>query len=437
MNAQSFWNMRSVYVVDGCRTPFLKAKKPGAFTASDLAVAAGKTLLNRQKIQANQIDQVILGCVMPSIEEANIARLVALRVGCGDHVPAFTVMRNCASGMQALDSAAAEIASGRSDLIMAGGTEAMSHAPILFNLQMATWLAQWAGARSFSQRFLTIAQFRPSMLIPVIGLLKGLNDPLCNMSMGQTVEELAYLFGINRLEMDTFAAQSHQRIAAAYNAKLLDEVVPLIDKKGRVVQQDDGYRVDSSAEQLKKLKPFFDKKFGLVTAGNSSQISDGACVLLLASAEAVQRYNLPVIGRLIDSQWAALNPVHMGLGPIHAATPLLQRHKLSLQELDCLEINEAFAGQVLACLAAWNDSDYCKKYLGLKKKLGEVNTTQLNSQGGAIAIGHPIGASGARVVLHAIKSLQAKPGAKGIASLCIGGGQGGAMLVESCQEVGA
>ena len=421
---------RHVYVVDGCRTPFLKAKNVGPFSGSDLAVAAGQTLLNRQSFSAENLDEVILGSAMPGPDEANIARIVALRLGCGDKVPAFTVMRNCASGMQAIDNAAQDIASGRCELVLAGGTEAMSHAPLLFNQKMASWLGHWSSAKGFQQRFATLAQFRVSFLVPVIALLRGLTDPIIGMNMGQTAEELAYRFHITREQMDEFSAQSHLRLKKAYEQGHMDEVAPIIDKYGQGHSQDDGLRPDSSAEKLGKLKPVFDKKFGSVTAGNSSQITDGACLLILASADAVKKYNLPVIGRIVDTQWAALNPAQMGLGPVHAATPIMQRHHLKSSDFDCWEINEAFAVQVLACLAAWNDEEYCKTQFGVQKAIGAPDLTILNKEGGAIAVGHPIGASGARIVLHVLQSLKHSKGKRGMASICIGGGQGGAMYLE-------
>lgn len=426
---------RNVYVVDGCRTPFLKAKGPGPFSASDLAVAAGKALLNRQFFSPTELDEVIIGSAMPGPDEANIARIIALRLGCGDKVPAYTVMRNCASGMQALDSAALQIASGRSELVLAGGTDAMSRAPLLFNLEMAAWMSRWFAAKTMSQRLGLMTQFKPSYLVPVIALLRGLTDPIVGLNMGQTAEKLAYRFNITREQMDEFANESHHRLVRAFDEKHLSEIIPVIDHKGTIYTQDDGARADSTVEKLTKLKPFFDKKYGMVTAGNSSQVTDGACLLLLASATAVKKYKLHVMGRIVDSQWAALDPAQMGLGPVHAATPIMQRHQLKPADFDCWEINEAFAAQVLGCLAAWNDDEYCRTQLGLTKAIGAPSLEQLNREGGAIAAGHPIGASGARIVLHVLQSLKQHRGSRGMAAICIGGGQGGAMYLESVTKV--
>lgn len=421
---------RKVYIVDGSRTPFLKAEgKPGPFSAVELAIAAGRPLLSRQPFAASDIDEVILGCVAPDADEANIARIAALRLGCGEATPAWTVARNCASGMQALDSAATNIALGRSDLVLAGGTESMSHAPVLFSEEFVTWLGQWAKSKSFSAKLKTLSQIKPKSLAPVIGLLKGLTDPVCGMSMGQTAEKIAHRFGITREQMDTFAMHSHNRLAAATDENVFaNELVPIFDSNGNVYETDNGLRRDSSIEKLAKLRPVFDKPAGIVTAGNSAQITDGCAWLILASADAVGKYNLPILGVLSDSQWSALDPSEMGLGPVHASSAILQRNRLALNDA-YFEINEAFAGQVLACLAAFDSDQYCREQLGLPGKLGNLDQARLNIHGGGVSMGHPVGASGARIVLHALNVIRQNNWQYGLATLCIGGGQGGAMLI--------
>jgi acetyl-CoA C-acetyltransferase len=428
-------NARRVYVVDGARTPFLKARgRPGPFSGGDLAVGAGRPLLARQNFAPAELDEVIIGAAMPSADEANIGRVVALRLGCGDRVPAWTVMRNCASGMQALDSACMNILAGKSQLVLAGGTDSMSHAPLLFGPAMVNWLADWYAARSMGQRAGVAAKFRLSYLAPVIAILKGLTDPIVKLSMGQTAEIVAKRFGITRAMMDEFAADSHRRVLAAREAGHYGEIEPLIDARGTVYQEDDGVRTDSTPERLAKLRPVFDKTYGSVTAGNSSQVTDGAALLVLASEEAVAKHHLNPLGAIVDSQWSALDPAEMGLGPVHAITPMLVRNGLGLGDLDMLEINEAFAAQALGCLAAWESEEYCREQLALDAaafaKFGRLDRASFNVDGGAIAIGHPIGASGARVVLHALKVLERSGGKRAAASLCIGGGQGGAMLLE-------
>ncbi|MGZ5032900.1 MAG: acetyl-CoA C-acetyltransferase [Usitatibacter sp.] len=424
-------NSRRVYVVDGARTPFLKAKTGlGPFTGSDLAVNAGRALLLRQPFEANAFDEVIVGSAMPSADEANIARVVSLRLGCGEKVPAWTVMRNCASGMQALDSAAVNILAGRSSLVLAGGTDAMSHAPLLYGPAMVNWLAQWYAAKSFGQKAGLAVKFRLANLAPVIAILRGLTDPIVKISMGSTAEIVAERFGITRRMMDEFAVESHRRTAFAQDNGRMTEVEPMYGPDGTVYAADDGVRRDSAVDKLAKLKPVFDRTYGNVTAGNSSQVTDGAAMLILASEDVVSEYGLKPLGRIVDSHWGALDPAEMGLGPVHAITPLLMRYGLAWDDIDAAEINEAFAAQVLGCLAAWESASYCKEHFGLDRAGGRLDRAKLNVDGGAIAIGHPIGASGDRVVLHVLKVLERTGGKRGVASLCIGGGQGGAMLVE-------
>ena len=426
-------SFQPVYVVDGARTPFLKAKgAPGPFAASDLAVQAGRSLLTRQPFAPSDLDEVILGCAAPSPDETNIGRMVALRLGCGLDVPGWTVMRNCASGMQALDSAMANIQSGRSQLVLAGGVDALSRAPLLYSDTMVLWFAQMMGARTMGAKLKMFTKLRPGVLLsPVIGLMKGLTDPVNGLLMGQTAENIAWRFGIGRRQMDEFSVRSHQRALAGRTAGHFGEIVPLVDDKGNVYGEDDGVRPDASMAGMAKLKPFFDKKYGNVTAANSSQITDGAAWLILASEDAVRKWNLKPLGRIMDSQWAGLDPAQMGLGPVHAVTPILQRHGLGLNDLDAWEINEAFAAQVMACVEAWKSDDYCQEQLGLPGALGALDESKLNVDGGAVAIGHPVGASGARIVLHLLHVLREKKAKRGIASICIGGGLGGAMLVEA------
>ena len=246
-------------------------------------------------------------------------------------------------------------------------------------------------------------------------MLKGLSDPIVNLSMGQTAENLVYEFGITREAMDAFSVQSHNRASAAQKEGLFEEITPLFDWQGGMIESDNGVREGSTVEKLATLKPVFDKPFGSVTAGNSSQVTDGAAFLILASESSVKKYDLPVLGKIIDTAWAALDPAIMGLGPVYAIQKLLQEQDLSLSDIDYWEMNEAFAAQMLACL----------------KSLGSIPPDKLNVDGGAIAIGHPVGATGARLVLHLLHVLKRNGAKRGIASLCIGGGQGGAMLVEA------
>jgi len=425
-------NVRPVYLVDGARTPFLKARgKPGLFSATDLALGATNPLMLRQPFDASDLDEVIYGCMMPSADEANIARIIALRIGGGDELTAYTVQRNCASGLQAIDNAVRNISHGYADLILAGGVDAMSHAPLLLREDMVHWLAKWNTAKSMGAKIKTMGQLKGRYFAPIIALLRGLTDPVVGLNMGQTAENLAWRFGISREQMDAYSVQSHLRLTAAMEAGNLDEIETLYDKTGKVFDADDGVRPDSSMGKLAKLKPFFDKPYGSVTPANSSQITDGASSLIVASEDALKKYNLAPLAKLNPAQWAGLNPAQMGLGPAHAIVETLKAHHLIMQNIDYWEINEAFATQVQACVMALNDENYCRDELGLLEAVGTIPNDHLNIDGGAIALGHPVGSSGARIVLHLAHTLKRENAAKGIATLCIGGGQGGAMLVEA------
>jgi acetyl-CoA C-acetyltransferase len=249
--------------------------------------------------------------------------------------------------------------------------------------------------------------------------------------MGQTAEVLAHRFRITRAESDAYAVESHHRLAHAQAQGRLDEIEPMCDRDSNVFDHDDGVRPDTSLDKLAKLAPAFEPPFGEVTAGNSSQITDGACWLILASERAVEEHGLVPLARIVDSEWAALDPSIMGLGPTLAATPLIERNRVSFDAIELWEINEAFAAQVLACLEAWQDESYCRDVLGLTEPYGRIPFDRLNVDGGAISLGHPVGASGTRLVLHLIHALRRRDLQRGIATECIGGGQGGAMLIEA------
>jgi acetyl-CoA C-acetyltransferase len=422
---------RPVYIIDGARSPFLKARRgPGPFTPVDLVVGCGRPLLARQPLPPDAFDDVILGCVNPIADEVNPGRVATLRLGLAETTPGWTVQRNCGSGMQSIDTAFRNIQNGTSDLVLAGGTEALSYAPLIFNRAATNWFGRLNGAKSFGERTAALLAFRPRFMKPVIGLVQGLTDPIVELNMGQTAEILAFLFDVSRVEADRYAVESHRRLAEAQAQGRLKEIEPMFDRQGKLYDHDDGVRPDSTPETLAKLRPVFEPPYGKVTAGNSSQITDGAALVILASEDAVTRHRLTPLARIVDSRWAALDPSIMGLGPTLAATPLLTDHGLGLEEIDLWELNEAFAAQVLACLKAWADADYCRKVLGLETALGAVDRERLNVDGGAVSLGHPVGCSGARVVLHLVNALRQREKKRGIATECIGGGQGGAMLIE-------
>ncbi|WP_028956859.1 acetyl-CoA C-acetyltransferase [Sulfitobacter sp. 20_GPM-1509m] len=424
---------RPVYLVDGARTPFLKARgAPGPFTPVDLAVQCGRPLLMRQPMPRDAFDLVILGCVNVIQDEMNPARVAALRLGMGDEQVAFTVQINCGSGMQSIDTAFRYIRDGSHEMILAGGTEALSHAPLVYNREATEWFGGMARAKGAMDKAAKLTELRPDFFSPVIGLERGLTDPITALNMGQTAEVLAHRFGIDRATADAYAVDSHKRLAAAQADGRLDgEVLPAFDRDGVAHAKDDGVRPDNSMDQLAKLGPAFEKPYGKVTAGNSSQITDGASWVILASETAVEAHGLDPIARLVDSEWAALDPSVMGLGPVLSSTPLAQRHGLSVDDIDLWEINEAFAAQVLSCLAAWQDDDFCREVLGYDAAFGRIDRGRLNVDGGAISLGHPVGASGNRIVLHLANAMKTKGVRRGIATECIGGGLGGAMLLEA------
>ena len=423
---------RPVFIIDGSRTPFIKARSgPGPFTPVDLAVQCGRPLLARQPFAPTAFDQVILGCVNVIADEMNPARVAALRLGMGEKMVAFTVQINCGSGMQSIDTAYRYIREGVSDLILAGGAEALSHAPLVWPQGGVRWFAGLAGAKGMAAKIMAALKVKPSYFKPIIGLERGLTDPITELNMGQTAEVVGQLFGITREQSDAYAAESHQRLAHAQKEGFLKgELETAFSRDGNYYDHDDGVRPDSTPESLAKLRPVFERPWGQVTAGNSSQITDGASWVILASEEAVAKHGLMPKAAIVDSQWAALDPSIMGLGPVLSATALLKRNDLSLQDVETWELNEAFATQVLGCLAAWKDEKFCKEVLGLDGAAGEIDRAKLNVDGGAISLGHPVGTSGNRIVLHLVNAMKRLGTRRGIATECIGGGQGGAMLIE-------
>jgi len=423
--------LRPVYIIDGSRTPFLKARSgPGPFTPADLAVQCGRPLLARQPFPPDAFDQVILGCVNVIADEMNPARIAALRLGMGEAMSAFTVQINCGSGMQSIDTAYRYIREGVSDLILAGGTEALSHTPLVFPQQGVKWFGALFAARTAFEKAAVAIRLRPRFFKPVIGLERGLTDPVVQLNMGQTAEILAHLFNISRHDADSYAVESHLRLAhAQQKGWLIGEVETAFTRDGKFYDHDDGVRPDSSVEKLASLKPVFERPWGKVTAGNSSQITDGASWVIVASDEAVKKHGLEPKAEILDSEWAALDPAIMGLGPVLCSTGLLKRRHLELGDIDLWEINEAFAAQVLACLAAWENDSFCREVLGLDSAAGAIDRTRLNVDGGAISLGHPVGTSGNRIVLHLVNAMRRLGKKLGIATECIGGGQGGAMLI--------
>ena len=369
-----------------------------------------------------------MGCVCQPAEAANVARVIALRSGIPKHIPAMTVHRNCASGFEAITTAYERIQSERGSLYLAGGAESMSNAPFLYRKSAIEKFTTLSKAKSFGEKVKAISQFRAKDLSPIIGLKVGLTDPVSGLNMGQTAEVLAREFHLSREELDTFANASHHK--AIKHAELRAKEISAIHSTGQLVEADNGVRADSSVEKLSQLKPVFDRKTGIVTAGNSSQITDGAVALLIGSEEAGQTHGLTPIGRIVEYAHTGCDPERMGLGPVKAIAEASRRANLSLDQADLVEINEAFAAQVLACTKALSHEKYAKQ-AGLSEAIGDIPVEKLNRLGGSIALGHPVGATGARLVLTALNQLKETGGKRALVSACVGGGQGTAIWLET------
>jgi acetyl-CoA C-acetyltransferase/acetyl-CoA acyltransferase len=358
--------------------------------------------------------------------------VIALRAGVPERVPAITVHRNCASGFEAITQAAERVAAGRGDIFLVGGTESMTRYPLLYNDSATRKYGELAKARSAAQKLGGLLKFRPADFAPRVGLQLGLTDPVCGCNMGQTAEQLARDWRITRETQDEFALQSHRRATAA-KPKLAEETWPVYARTGKpaAVIDDNGVRENQTMEALAKLRPVFEKRGGTVTAGNASQITDGAVALLVMSEAGLRRTGLAPMGRLIDYAYAGCEPARMGLGPVYAIARVEQRTGVGLKHAELIEINEAFAAQVLACRAAAQSADFGRKHLDRAAALGEIPNEILNVNGGAIALGHPVGASGARLVLTTLKEMRRRHARRALVSLCVGGGQGGALWLEA------
>ena len=419
------------WILGGVRTPFAKAGGPFRHTPSyELGRIAAAEVIARAELDPGRIDEVVFGhCAMPA-EAANSSRIVALRAGVPERVPAFTVHRNCASGMEAVASALYRIAAGDAKLVLAGGMENMSQIPLQFTAEYAAWLEGLMRAKDPVAKLSAIARFRFAMLTPRIALAEGLTDLVCGLNMGQTAEILAREFRITREMQDVFALQSHQRALAA-KERLREEIVPVFAPPSyESVRDDVGPREGQTLEALAKLKPYFDRRNGTVTVGNACQVTDGAAALLLGDDATAQAWPAPPLGRIRAFAFAGLSPSRMGLGPVFAAAKALERAGLRLSDIDLFEINEAFAAQVLGCLTAIKSEAFCRDELGLDHALGEIPLDRLNVNGGAIALGHPVGTSGARLLLTLLHEMRRRGARRGLASLCVGGGQGAAFVLE-------
>jgi len=419
-------------ILAGIRTPFVKSGDVFKdIPAYDLARLVCREVIDRSGVPVDRIDEVILGNVAQPAEAANIARVSALLAGVPIRVPAVTVHRNCASGMESITTAYDRLLAGQGKLMLVGGTENMSRIPFFYPQSFSEKLAALQRARTLGQKAGVLSTFRFGDFSPRIGLILGLTDPICGLGMGQTAEVLAKLFRISRYEQDTFALGSHRK-AVAGRARLADEQMPVITPNLSVTQ-DNGPRENQSLEALEKLRPVFDRRYGTVTAGNTCPVTDGAAAFLVCLEKDVETLEFPgrPLGFLRGYAYAGCPPDQMGLGPVFAASKLLKSQKVSMRAIDLFEINEAFACQVLSCLKLFGSTALRKKYdLDAEDFLAEIPPDRLNVNGGAIALGHPVGSSGSRLVLTALKELHRRGAASALATLCVGGGQGAALLLE-------
>lgn len=428
-----------IAIVSGYRSAMGKAS--GAFrevAGDDLGAGVAREVLIRSKIDPGLIDEVIIGNVAQPAHAANIARVIALKANIDEKVPAYTVHRNCASGMEAMTTAMSKIQNGEAGVVFAGGVESMSNIPLIYGRKMTDFFANLAKSRNLAQKLSVLSTFRPSFLKPVVGLVQGLTDPISGLIMGCTAENIAKDFAITRKAQDKFALNSHKKAQKAIeNGIFAEEIISIFngsDKKPQMVSQDEGVRMGQTIEALEKLKPYFEKVTGTVSVGNSSQITDGAAFAILMSETKAKELSrdseLEILGYINDFSYAGLDPSRMGLGPVFAMEKLLRKTKLAVKDIDLFEINEAFAAQVIGCQEAMASKEFAKRHFGQEQEIGSIDDEILNVNGGAIALGHPVGMSGARIIIHLLRELKRRGKNRGIASLCIGGGQGGATLLE-------
>jgi acetyl-CoA acyltransferase len=424
-----------VVIVDGVRTPFAKAGTVlQDVHAAELGQIALQELIARTNLDVKSVEEVIVGCVGNPADAVNIGRVVALRAGIPQNVSAHTVHRNCASALESIATGYNMIKAGSAEVVIAGGTENMSQAPLMFGKKMTELFGKLQFSKTMGAKISALLQFRPSFLAPRVSIMEALTDPFVGINMGQTAEILAKEFGISRLEQDQFALQSHLRaVESTKNGKLNQEMTPVFigPQYKKVLDKDNGPRDGQTLEALQKLKPYFDRRTGTITVGNACPLTDGAAMMLLMSRQKAEAQGYKPLARIRSYAFAGLEPERMGLGPAYATPLALKKAGLDFKNIDLIELNEAFAAQVLACRKALASAQWCQEKLGLSAAVGEMDLDRLNVNGGAIAIGHPVGATGTRLVLTLAKEMKRRNSQFGLATLCIGGGQGGAMIIEN------
>ena len=430
----TFGNGRRVAIVAGVRTPFAKAGTAfKSISAIDLGKLCVAELLQRTNLDGKEVQALVFGTVIPSVLAPNIAREVSLLPLLPKGVQAYSVSRACASANQAITDAADQIALGQLDVAIAGGSESLSNIPILHAQGFAEALVLASKARTLPARLRALARIRPKDLVPVT---PAIAEPSTGETMGESAEKMAKLNAIAREEQDHFALRSH-RLAAAGTAdgRLTAEIMPVYvpPRFESVLTSDNGIREDTSYEQLAALKPVFDRRYGTVTAGNSSPLTDGGACVLLMNEEKAKSLGYPPLGIIRSYAYAALDPGEQLLqAPVLAAPVALKRAGLTLKDMDLVEMHEAFAAQVLSNLKGF-ESKWWAERAGFSQPVGEVDRAKLNVMGGSIAIGHPFGATGARITTTLLNELRRRGGQFGLMTVCAAGGMGFAMVVERTQ----
>jgi len=420
---------RRVAIVEGCRTPFAKSGTDfKRLSAVDLGKVAVKELISRTNLDVDEIDHLVYGTVVQSVQEPNIAREVGLGSGIPPTVPAFTVGRACASSNQAITSAAEQIALGMADVVIAGGAESLTDIPILFSDEMRDALVAASKARSLGERLKAFGRIRPVHLKP---MTPAIAEPTTGLTMGQSAERMAQQNGIGREEQDRWALRSHRLAAAATeDGRLTREIAPVY-LDGIAVTRDNGIRADTSLEKLATLRPAFDRQYGTVTAGNASPLTDGGSAVLLMSEEKARALGYTPLGYIRSYAYASLDPGDQLLqGPVFAAPVALDRAGLTMKDIDLLDMHEAFAAQVLSNMQWFESREIAEKRLGRAQPIGLPDEERINVLGGSIAIGHPFGATGGRITISLLNELKRRDQRFGMLTVCAAGAMGFAMVVE-------
>jgi acetyl-CoA acyltransferase len=424
-------NGRRVAIIAGVRTPFAKSGTTlRGVSATDLGKLCVAELIQRAELDGKEVDAIVYGTVVPSVISPNIAREVSLLPMLPKGVEAFTVSRACASANQAITEAADQIVLGHHDVAIAGGAESLSNVPILHSRSMSDKLVALSRAKSLPQRLQIVSSIRPKDLVPIT---PAIAEPSTGETMGQSAEKMAKINHVGREEQDQFALRSHRLAAAGLDdGRLAAEIATtwLPPRFEESVDTDNGVRRDTSIEQLRMLKPVFDRRYGSVTAGNASPLTDGGSAVLLMSEEKARALGYTPLAYIRSYAYAALDPgEQLLMGPVLAAPVALDRAGLTLGDMSVIEMHEAFAAQVLCNLRGLASSEWAER-AGFSKPVGEVDRAKLNVMGGSISIGHPFGATGGRILTTLANELKRRDGEFGLMTVCAAGGMGHAMVIE-------